>query len=73
MDERNHDRFRKVAEKRVNQIMEDIEKLGNCSAKASYDYTDAEVEQIIVALEQAVHDLRKRFAGKRSFSLHGQE
>lgn len=73
MDERKHDRFRKVAEKRVNQIMGDIEKLGNCSAKASYDYTDAEVEQIIGALEQAVHDLRERFAGKRSFSLHGQE
>jgi len=73
VDEKKHERFCKVAEKRVNQIMEDIEKLGNCSSKASYDYTDAEVEQIIRALEQAVHDLRERFAGKRSFSLHVQE
>jgi len=36
MDEKKHARFCKVAEKRVNQIIEDMEKLGNCSSRASY-------------------------------------
>lgn len=69
MDEKKHERFCKIAEKRVNQIIEDMEKLGNCSSRASYDYTDAEVEQIIDALERAIINLQERFAGKKSFSL----
>lgn len=70
MDEKKHERFCKVAERRVNQILEDMEKLGNCSAKASYDYTEEEVERIIGALEQGITCLRERFAGKTSFTLH---
>ena len=69
MDEKKHERFCKIAEKRVNQIIEDMEKLGNCSSRVSYDYTDAEVEQIIDALERAIINLQERFAGKKSFSL----
>lgn len=69
MNETKHQRFCKVAEKRVNQVIADLEKLGNCSARVSYDYTDAEVELIISAIECEVHRLRERFAGKRSFSL----
>ncbi len=70
MNMEKHERFRKVAEKRVNQVIMDMNKLGKCASKASYDYTDAEVERIIDAIEQAVIDLRERFSGKKSFSLH---
>ncbi len=69
MDEIKHERFRKVAEKRVNQVLADLDKLGNCSSKVSYDYTEAEVNMIFEALEQAVFALQERFAGRKSFSL----
>lgn len=70
MDQKKHERFCKVAERRVNQILEDMEKLGNCSAKVSYDYTEEEVERIVGALEQGIICLRERFAGKTNFTLH---
>ena len=69
MDEKKHERFCKIAERRVNQIIDDMEKLGNCSAKASYDYTEAEVEQIIDALQKEIMRLRERFEGKTFFTL----
>ena len=69
MDDKKHERFCKIAERRVNQIIDDMEKLGNCSAKASYDYTEAEVEQIIAALEKEIVRLRERFEGKTCFTL----
>ena len=69
MDEKKHERFCKIAERRVNQIIDDMEKLGNCSAKASYDYTEAEVNLIIEALGKEIVRLRERFDGKTSFTL----
>ncbi len=65
-----HERFLRIAEKRTNQVILDLKKLGKCSSKASYDYTDAEVERIVSTIEQAVADLRGRLSGKKSFSLH---
>ncbi len=69
MNEKKHARFVRVATQRVNQIVADFEKLGNCASKVSYDYTDAEVEQIFKELEKQMESLKDQFAGKRFFSL----
>ena len=69
MNEKKHARFIRVATQRVNQIVADFEKLGNCASRVSYDYTDAEVEQIFKELEKQLGILRDQFAGKRFFSL----
>ena len=69
MDEVKHNRFRKVAEKRMEVLIVDFYKLGNCASKVSYDYTDAEVEQIFDELEHQIKVLRDRFNGKKAFSL----
>ena len=69
MNEKKHERFVRVATQRVNQLIADFEKLGNCASKVSYDYTDAEVEQIFKELDTQMATLRDQFAGKRAFSL----
>lgn len=69
MNEKKHVRFVRVATQRVNQIVADFEKLGNCASKVSYDYTEAEVEQIFKELANQMETLREQFAGKRAFSL----
>lgn len=69
MNEQKHTRFIRMATRRVNQIVADFEKLGNCASKASYDYTDVEVELIFKELEDQMAILKDRFAGKKSFSL----
>ena len=47
MDEVKHERFRKVVEKRMEVLINDFYKLGNCASKVSYEYTDSEVRQIL--------------------------
>lgn len=69
MNEKKHERFVRVATQRVNQLIADFEKLGNCASKVSYDYTDAEVEQIFKELDTQMATLKDQFAGKRAFSL----
>ena len=51
MKESKIDRFRRVAEARVNKIIKMIRLLGNCSETGVYEYTDAQVEYIFSALQ----------------------
>ncbi len=69
MNEAKHERFLKVVEKRMEVIINDFQKLGNCSARTSYDYSEIEVEQITAELERQIANLKERFAGKKAFSL----
>ena len=51
MKESKADRFRRVAEARVNKIIKVIRLLGNCSGTSVYAYTDAQVAYIFSALQ----------------------
>ncbi len=70
MDEKKHERFVRVAVKRVNQILTDLDKLGNCASKVNYDYTDTEVAQILSALEAGLEELETKFTDSKSFLFH---
>lgn len=69
MDEIKHNRFVKVVEKRMEVLINDLYKLGNCSSRVSYDYTEDEVKMIFEELEHQISVLRERFAGRKRFSL----
>ena len=69
MDEVKHARFIKVVEKRMEVLMNDFYKLGNCASRVSYDYADDEVKLIFDELDRQIEILRDRFAGRRKFSL----
>lgn len=69
MDEVKHNRFVKVVEKRMEVMINDFYKLGNCSSRVSYDYTEDEVNMILEELEKQISILRERFAGRKRFSL----
>lgn len=69
MDETKRDRFCRIVEKRMEVLLDDFRKLGKCASKASYDYTEQDVERIISELEHQIAWLRDRFDGKKEFSL----
>ena len=56
-----HEKFRRLAEKRVNRALKDIRLVGNLSNRATYDFTEEEVLKICEALENEVQTLRSRF------------
>lgn len=71
MRESKPDRFRRVAEARVNKIIKMVRLLGNCSNPAVYSYTAEQVQQIFTALQTELSKAQKRYtqSRKRRFSL----
>jgi hypothetical protein len=66
MEETRHERFRRVASKRTNEILEKIRILGNCSNKSSYEYTEEEVNKIFYEIDKQLKLIKAKFlVGKR--------
>jgi hypothetical protein len=76
MDKKNEtkrEKFIRLAEARTNKILEMMKLLGNCSSKASYDYTEKDIKKIFAALEKELKNTKNRFlgieSGEEKFSL----
>lgn len=72
--ESKEERFRRLAEARVNKIINMIWLLGNLSCINIYTFTRDQVEQIFTALQMELLKAKIRFlkaqkAGKKRFSL----
>ena len=55
------DRFQRVAQKRVDNLVDSIRKLGSCANKASYVYTDTQVNTIFAGIDEMLGDVKKKF------------
>ena len=53
--------FKRVARRRVNKVLTAIRVLGNCSNKASYEFTEVEVDMMFSAIEELLKSTRLRF------------
>ena len=67
-------RFRRLAEARVNKIIDMIRLLGNLSSRLNYAYTHDQVDQIFSAIQAELMKAKMRFlrtknSSKRRFSL----
>lgn len=64
--ESRHERFKRIAAKRTNDILEKIRILGNCSNKSSYEYTEEEINKIFTEIDKQLKLTKAKFlAGKR--------
>lgn len=70
MESRN-DRFKRIATKRTNNILNQIRLLGNLSNKSTYDYSEEEVNKIFSAVEAQLRIAKAKFQAhkKREFKL----
>jgi hypothetical protein len=65
-------RFKRVAEKRTNRILNDIRLLGNTGNKTLYQYDQADIDKIFSIIDSKLTEAKSRFktAGKeKPFSL----
>lgn len=62
------ERFLKLAPKRVNNVLKALQRLSNCSGKGGYEYTQAEAEKIVKAIQNAVAVVENRFSGTKEAS-----
>ena len=65
-EETKHERFKRIASKRTNQILDRIRILGNCSNKSSYEYSEEDVNRIFAEIDKQLRFMKAKFlAGKR--------
>ncbi len=67
------ERFKRIAGRRVQEILNKLRLLGNCANRANYSYTDEQVRKIINTIEEEWKKVKSEFnKGKsknREFSL----
>ena len=64
-NETRNDRFKRLASKRTNEILEKIRILGNCSNRSSYEYTDDEVNKIFSEIERLLKITKAKFVAEK--------
>jgi hypothetical protein len=57
----NRERFIRIAENRVNRILDALDSLGNCSNRKNYDYSDTDVKKIFSEIEKKLEETRSMF------------
>ena len=64
MNESKSDKFKRLATKRVNGILNNVRLLKQLSNKNNYEYTDDERRKIFSAIRQALNDADDAFKGR---------
>jgi len=60
-DESKRDRFVRIAEQRVNKILDQFRKLANLSNARNYDYNSDDVKKIFIKLNKELNNIKKKF------------
>lgn len=68
------DRFKDVAGRRVQKVLDDLDSLSNCANKSTYEYTDEEIRKMLKAINEKVTLLKLAFSansksGKQTFEF----
>lgn len=59
--ESREEKFIRLAEQRVNVILDKLRLLGQLAEKRNYEYTDSQVEKIFKAIETEVKSSKSKF------------
>ena len=66
-------RFKRLAEKRVNVVLDRLRLLGQLSDKRNYDYNEEQVEKIFRAIDGEIKTVKAKFrngsSGRKRFTL----
>ena len=64
--ETKNKRFKRIAEKRTNEVLEKIRILGNCANTSSYEYSDEEVNKIFSEIDRQIKQTKAKFLSRRN-------
>ena len=55
------ERFKRLAEQRVNAVLDKLRLLGQLSNRSNYEYTDAQAEAIFKAIQKDINETKAKF------------
>lgn len=69
--ESKRDKFKRIASKRVERILNDLQLLANCSNTYNYEYEEQEVKRIFKTLNASLRACKSSFesASRSKFNL----
>ena len=59
-------RFKNVAGRRVQKVLDDLEVLANCANPSTYEYTEADVRKMMKAINDKLATLKIAFEANNS-------
>ena len=62
--EEDREKFKRLAESRVNKALRDIRLIGNLSNRSNYDYSDTDAIKIYKVLKQEIDVMKAKFDAK---------
>ncbi len=62
--ETKNEKFKRLAEKRTNAVLEKVRVLANLSNRSQYEYSEEEVEEIYRAIERELRKTKSKFLNK---------
>jgi hypothetical protein len=63
-------RFKRLASRRTNEVLDKLRILGNCADRRSYAYTDEEIDKIFRAIDEQAKIVKAKFKKpKKGFRL----
>ena len=60
----DREKFKNLAQKRVNRAIKDLSLIGNLANKSNYSYSQKDADKIVEALKTAVNDVKNKFSGR---------
>lgn len=67
--ETKSERFKRLATKRANDVLERIRILGNLSNKSAYEYTDEEIKRIFSSIDEQLRASKARFIRTKRYKF----
>lgn len=67
--ETKNEKFVRIAEARTNKIIDMIRLLGNCSNKATYDYSKDDVRKIFTVIDNELKAAKAKFDSSSEDSI----
>lgn len=70
--ESKEERFKRVASRRTQKVLDGLHRLGNCSKTSIYKYNSQDVNKIFRAIDDELRAVKSSFnklSGERDFSL----
>lgn len=70
MQETKYDRFRRLAKKRGERTLKDIQLLGNLSDTNNYDFKTADINKLFGPIEEEIRIAKARFNFKKKREIN---
>lgn len=66
MPENKEQRFKRIASKRTEKVLDEMRKLGNCSNRGTYSYSGEDIKKIFNAVESELKRIKALYIATKS-------